>query len=526
MQPVVRRALSQRTSVASSLCCLSRGNASIPTVPMLIDGKEVQSTSTEFFDIHDPATGKVIARTPLCTQKEMETAAESCAEAYKSWKKVPPSSRARVMHKLEAAIRDSTEELAQLVTREQGKTIADAKGDVFRGLEVVEIASGVPSMLQGETLPGVANAVDTTSYRVPLGVAGGICPFNFPAMVPLWMFPMANAAGNTFLMKPSERVPLTTMKLGQLATDCGLPPGVLNVIHGTKDAVNFICDNKHIRSVSFVGGNVAGEHIYSRATGNGKRAQCNMGAKNHAIILPDADPVGTVNQLVGASMGAAGQRCMAISVAIFVGKAKEMIPALAEAASKLKVGPGAADGSDLGPVISAAAKERIMGLITAGQSEGANLLLDGRNPTVPKDYENGYFVGPTLFSDVKKGMSIYDQEIFGPVLSCMSADTFDEAIQIINDNEFGNGTAVFTRSGAAARKFVDEIECGQVGVNVPIPVPLPMFSFTGNKKSIRGDLNFYGKAGLNFFTQWKTVTQAWRDDEYVEKLSTAGVGAQ
>lgn len=493
---------------------------------MMLDGKQVQSASTEFFDIHDPATGKLIARTPLCTQQEMDAAADSCADAFKSWRKVPPSSRARIMHKYEAAIKDSTDELAQIITREQGKTIADAKGDIFRGVEVVEIATGVPSMLQGETLPGVANAVDTSSYRVPLGVAAGICPFNFPAMVPLWMFPMATVAGNTFLMKPSERVPLTTMRLGEIAADCGLPPGVLNVIHGTKDAVNFICDNKHVKSVSFVGGNVAGEHIYARATGHNKRAQCNMGAKNHAIVLPDADPTSTVNQLVGASMGAAGQRCMAISVAIFVGKSKDIIPRIAEAASKLKVGPGAADGSDVGPVISAAAVERINGLIEAGKTEGASLLLDGRNPSVPKENENGYFVGPTVFSDVGQSMSIYQQEIFGPVLSCIQVDTFDAAIKIVNENHYGNGTAVFTRSGAAARKFIDEIECGQVGVNVPIPVPLPMFSFTGNKKSIRGDLNFYGKAGLNFFTQWKTITQSWRDDDYVEQLSTAGVGAQ
>jgi malonate-semialdehyde dehydrogenase (acetylating)/methylmalonate-semialdehyde dehydrogenase len=455
----------------------------------------------------------------------MDAAADSCADAFKSWKKVPPSTRARVMHKFEDMIKVRTDELAPIVTKEQGKTIPDAKGDIFRGLEVVEIAASVPSMLQGETLPGVANAVDTHSYRVPLGVCAGICPFNFPAMIPLWMFPMATTAGNTFLMKPSERVPMTAMKLGEMAIDAGLPPGVLNVIHGTKDAVNFICDNRHIQAISFVGGNAAGEHIYSRRTSNGKRAQCNMGAKNHALVLPDADPTSAVNQLVGASMGAAGQRCMAISVAVFVGKAQELIPRIAEESAKLRVGPGLESSSDVGPVISGAAKQRIEGLIASGVSEGANLLLDGRNPSLPKENENGYFVGPSVFSGVKKGMQIYDQEIFGPVLCCVSADTFDEAIDFINQNEFGNGTAVFTRSGAAARKFTEEIQCGQVGVNVPIPVPLPMFSFTGNKKSIRGDLNFYGKAGLNFYTQWKTVTQAWRDDKYIEQLSTAGVGA-
>jgi len=277
--------------------------------------------------------------------------------------------------------------------------------------------------------------------------------------------------------------------------------------------------------VSFVGGNNAGAHIYDRAGKNGKRAQCNLGAKNHAVILPDADPTSVVNQLVGASCGAAGQRCMAISVGVFVGKSKEWIPRIAEEAAKLQVGPGDRAGVEVGPLISKQAQERVNSLIQSGVDEGAELLLDGRNPSVPKGCEEGYFTGPTIFTKVKPGMKIYDQEIFGPVLACIEVDTFDEAIKLCNANPFGNGTAVFTRSGAAARKYVDEIEAGQVGVNVPIPVPLPMFSFTGNKKSILGDLNFYGKAGVNFYTQLKTVTSAWRDEEYVEQLSTAGVGA-
>lgn len=388
------------------------------------------------------------------------------------------------------------------------------------------MATGIPSMLMGETLAGVADSVDTHSYRVPLGVTAGICPFNFPAMIPLWMFPPATTAGNTMLLKPSERVPMCAVRLAEMALDCGLPPGVLNVVHGGHDTVNFMCDNEHIRAVSFVGGNTAGEHIYLRAGKNGKRAQCNMGAKNHAVILPDADPQSVINQLAGSSCGAAGQRCMALSVAVFVGKAKEWIPRVAEKASALKVGPGTEAGVDVGPVISAQAKERVTGLIQSGLDEGAELLLDGRNPAVPRGNEDGYFVGPTVFRGVKRGMKIYDQEIFGPVLCCVEVDTFDEAIEFVNSSQYGNGTAVFTRSGGAARKFVDQIEAGQVGVNVPIPVPLPMFSFTGNKKSILGDLNFYGKAGVNFYTQWKTVTSAWRADDYVEQLSTAGVGAK
>jgi len=500
-------------------------SSDVPIVPMIIDGQKVQSEGTTFFDIHDPATGKLIARTPQSTPAELRRASDSCAEAYKSWKRVPPSTRARVMHKYEGAIRDNTDKLAAILTQEQGKTIADAKGDIFRGLEVVEISTNVPAMMQGETLAGVATSVDVHSYRLPLGVCAGICPFNFPAMIPLWMYPPAVTAGNTFLMKPSERVPLSAMFLAELANDCGLPPGVLNVVHGGHDTVNFMCDDEPIRAISFVGGNAAGKHIYESAAKNGKRAQCNLGAKNHAVILPDADPKSVVNQLVGASVGAAGQRCMAISVAIFVGSSKELIPKIAEEAAKLKVGPGADSSSDIGPVISRAAKERIEGLIQAGVDDGAELLLDGRNPTVPKGCEDGYFVGPTIFNKVQKGMAVYDQEVFGPVLTCIEMDSFDAAIDFVNENQYGNGTAIFTRSGGAARKYVSEIEAGQVGVNVPIPVPLPMFSFTGNKRSILGDHNFYGKAGVNFYTQLKTVTSAWRADDYVEKLSTAGVGA-
>merc|ERR1719401_907200 len=354
-----------------------------PIVPMLIDGKKVQSKGTTFYDVHNPATGELIARTPQCTPEELKQAADSCSEAFKAWRVTPPSKRARVMHKYEGAIRDNEEALAKVLTEEQGKTIADAKGDIFRGLEVVETSTNVPAMIQGETLPGVATSVDVHSYRVPLGVCAGICPFNFPAMIPLWMYPPAVTAGNTFLLKPSERVPLTAMMLADMAHDCGLPAGVLNVVHGGHDTVNFMCDNEHIRAVSFVGGNAAGAHIYERAGKNGKRAQCNLGAKNHAVVLPDADKESVVNQLVGASVGAAGQRCMATSVAVFVGSSKEWIGEIAEEAAKLRVGPGKDASSDVGPLISKQAKERVERLIQAGVDEGAELLLDGRNPSVP-----------------------------------------------------------------------------------------------------------------------------------------------
>lgn len=490
-------------------------------VPMIIGGKKVPSKATEHYDVFNAATGECIAKTPLCSVQELDVAVQNSKEAFKSWKSVPPSVRARVMHKFEGAIRDSTDELAKIITLEQGKTIADAKGDIFRGLEVVEIACNIPGMAMGETLPNVATNVDTYSYRLPLGVCAGITPFNFPAMIPLWMFPFACTTGNTFVLKPSERVPLTSIRIAELAHDCGMPPGVLNVVHGTHEIVNGLCDHPDIRALSFVGSNAAGEHIYKRATANGKRAQCNMGAKNHAVVLPDADPQNVINTLAGASVGAAGQRCMATSVAVFVGKSADLIPQVAETAAKLKVGPGSDSATEIGPLISKASKERIEGLIQSGVDQGANLLLDGRNPSMPDQYKNGYFVGPTVFSGVKKGMKIYDEEIFGPVLCCVAVDTLEDALEFVNSNAWGNGSAIFTRSGSAARKYVDEVEAGQVGVNLPIPVPLPMFSFTGNKKSILGDLNFYGKAGMQFYTQWKTVTAAWRPENFQQTLQTS-----
>jgi len=503
------------------LCRSGTRLSAAPVVPMMIGGKKVESKATEFYDVFNPATGEKIARTPLCTPAELDAAVADSKEAFKSWKDVAPSVRARVMHKLEGAIRDSTQELAELVSKEQGKTVADAKGDVFRGLEVVEIACNIPGMMLGEALPNVATNVDTISYRYPLGVTAGITPFNFPAMIPLWMFPFATTCGNTFVLKPSERVPLTSMRIAELAHDCGLPPGVLNVVHGTHQTVNGICDHPDIRAVSFVGSNAAGEHIYKRATASGKRAQCNMGAKNHAVILPDANPDNVVKSLAGAACGAGGQRCMAISVAVFVGESQNLIPKIAETAAKLKVGPGSDSTTDIGPVISVAAKERIERLIQSGIDDGAKCLLDGRNPSVADEYKGGNFVGPTVFSNVKKGMTIYDQEIFGPVLCCVGVDTFEEAIDLVNSNEWGNGTAIFTRSGSAARQYINEVEVGQIGVNLPIPVPLPMFSFTGNKKSIQGDLNFYGKAGMSFYTQWKTISQAWQPESFQETLRTS-----
>eukprot|EP00475_Leptophrys_vorax_P002387 TRINITY_DN11330_c0_g2_i1.p1 TRINITY_DN11330_c0_g2~~TRINITY_DN11330_c0_g2_i1.p1 ORF type:complete len:410 (-),score=25.90 TRINITY_DN11330_c0_g2_i1:204-1364(-) len=377
------------------------------------------------------------------------------------------------------------------------------------------------SMAMGELLENVSAGVDTYSIRQPLGVVAGICPFNFPAMIPLWMFPFAVTAGNTFVLKPSEKDPGAAMLLAELAKEAGLPDGVLNVVHGTHDVVNWMCDDPAIRAVSFVGSDKAGRHIYARAAMHGKRVQCNMGAKNHAVVMPDADPQAAVNALVGAAFGAAGQRCMAISTAVFVGGSKPWEAALVSAASKLRVSAGTDPAADLGPVISAQAKARIHALVESGVHAGARLLLDGRGVRVP-GYERGNFVGPTILADVGEGMECYREEIFGPVLLLQSVDSLDEAIALVNRNPYGNGTAIFTASGAAARKFQTEIDVGQVGINLPIPVPLPFFSFTGSRASFAGDLNFYGRAGVQFYTYTKTVTAAWKQPEgAASKVSTA-----
>ena len=485
--------------------------APIPTVKLLINGQFVESKTTQWRDVVNPATQEVLARVPFATPDEINAAVANAKEAFKTWKKTPIGARARVFLKLQQLIRENMKELAAILTAEQGKTLPDAEGDVFRGLEVVEHASAIGNLQLGELANNVANGVDTYTVLQPLGVCAGITPFNFPAMIPLWMFPMAIATGNTFVLKPSEQDPLVTMRLCELALEAGVPPGVLNVIHGGEDAVNAICDHPDIKAISFVGSTRVGTHVYNRASLNGKRVQCMMGAKNHAVVLPDANKEQTLNAIAGASFGAAGQRCMALPVVMLVGEAQQWLPDLVAKAKSLKVSGGTEPGTDVGPVISCAALSRIEGLIERGVAEGATLALDGRKPTVP-GYEKGNFVGPTIFSDVKPGMTIYDQEIFGPVLCVVGAATLDEAIEFINANPNGNGTAVFTQSGAAARKFQEEIDVGQVGINVPVPVPVPLFSFTGSRASKLGDLGPYGKQVVLFYTQTKTVTARWFDD--------------
>jgi malonate-semialdehyde dehydrogenase (acetylating) / methylmalonate-semialdehyde dehydrogenase len=496
----------------SAVKAATRVDVKVPTIKLLIGGEFVESKSNEWRDVVNPATQEVLARVPFATAAELDAAVAAARDAFKTWRKTPIGARARIFLKYQQLIREHMKELAAILTAEQGKTLADAEGDVFRGLEVVEHAANIGTLQMGELAVNVAGGVDTYTLLQPLGVCAGITPFNFPAMIPLWMFPMAIATGNTFVLKPSEQDPMVTMRLVELALQAGIPKGVLNVVHGGEAVVNGICDHPDIKAVSFVGSTRVGTHVYQRATLAGKRAQCMMGAKNHAVVMPDANKEQTLNNLAGAAFGAAGQRCMAASTAVLVGDAKSWVPDIVAKARGLKLSAGTEAGTDVGPVISCSARDRITRLIDQGVSEGAKLELDGRNAEV-EGYSQGNFVGPTIFSGVKPGMSIYEQEVFGPVLIILTAETLDEAISLVNSNPNGNGTAIFTQSGAAARRFQEDIDVGQVGINVPIPVPVPLFSFTGSRASKLGDLGPYGKQVILFYTQTKTVTARWFDDQ-------------
>eukprot|EP00696_Hemimastix_kukwesjijk_P004495 gnl/Hemi2/15554_TR5229_c0_g1_i1.p1 gnl/Hemi2/15554_TR5229_c0_g1~~gnl/Hemi2/15554_TR5229_c0_g1_i1.p1 ORF type:complete len:550 (+),score=212.95 gnl/Hemi2/15554_TR5229_c0_g1_i1:52-1650(+) len=511
-----RRLQSGLTAGQLRLFCTVRASpsasSSVPKTKNFINGQFVDSAAKQWIQLCNPATQEPVTQVPLTTLEEMNQAVQAAQAAFPGWRNTPVPSRQRILSDLQRLIVDNTDELVHSIVTENGKTVSDAKGDVFRGIEVVEYSTTIASQLMGETLENLSRGVDTYSFRQPLGVVGGICPFNFPAMVPLWMFPIALACGNTFVLKPSERTPGASMVLARLAAKAGVPDGVLNIIHGTADAVNFLCDAAPIRAVSFVGGNQAGEHIHDRATKNGKRAQCNMGAKNHATVLPDANKETTLNALAAAAFGAAGQRCMALSTAIFVGEAKNWVGELAARAKTLHVNEGNQAHADLGPLISKESKQRVLELVQSGVAEGATLVLDGRNVKVD-GFPNGNFVGPTILDNVTPQMRCYREEIFGPVLVCLHVATLEEAIALTNANPYGNGTAIFTQSGSAARKFQFEIDVGQVGINVPIPVPLPQFSFTGSRGSFRGATHFYGKQGVHFYTQTKTITSNWRFEE-------------
>ncbi|SKD04425.1 methylmalonate-semialdehyde dehydrogenase [acylating] [Burkholderia sp. CF099] len=489
-------------------------NTTGSTVKLLINGEFVESQTTEWRDVVNPATQEVLARVPFATAGEVDAAIGAAHAAFAKWRSTPIGARMRIMLKYQALIREHTPRIASILTAEQGKTLPDAEGDIFRGLEVVEHACSIGSLQLGELAENVANGVDTYTLRQPIGVCVGITPFNFPAMIPLWMFPMALVCGNTFVLKPSEQDPLSTMALVELALEAGVPKGVLNVVHGGKDVVDALCSHDLVKAISFVGSTAVGTHIYRLGSETGKRVQSMMGAKNHAVVLPDANREQTLNALVGAGFGAAGQRCMATSVAVLVGASKDWLPDLVNKATTLKVNAGHEPKTDIGPVVSRAAKQRVLDLIDVGVKEGANLLLDGRDVKVP-GYEGGNFIGPTVFADVTTEMEIYKTEIFGPVLLVLTVPTLDEAIALVNRNPFGNGVGIFTQSGAAARKFQSEIDVGQVGINIPIPVPVPYFSFTGSRGSKLGDLGPYGKQVVQFYTQTKTVTARWFDDATV-----------
>ncbi|EST09840.1 Aldehyde dehydrogenase [Kalmanozyma brasiliensis GHG001] len=480
------------------------------TTKNFVDGKFVDSSASSWLDVNDPSTQALLSKVPLTTQSEFDAAVANAEAAFPAWRETSLLTRQQVMFKLQALLREHMDDIANAIVLEQGKTFADAKGDVLRGLQVVEVACGVTSTMLEERIE-VSKDMDTYARREPLGVTAAIAPFNFPAMIPLWSIPMATVTGNTLVLKPSERVPGASMIIAELCQRAGMPKGVLNVVNGAVDIVNGICDDPRIKAISFVGSDKAGAHIYHRGTQNGKRVQANLGAKNHAILMPDANKNFALNSIAGAAFGAAGQRCMALSVVVAVGEAQSWVPELVERAKQLKVSGGFEEGADLGPLISPAARDRVRSLTGSVEQEGGKILLDGTDFASP-DYPNGNFVGPSIV-EAGPGMKAYDQEIFGPTLVVLKADTLDQAVEYINKNKYGNGAAIFTTNGATARKFEKTVNAGQLGVNVPVPVPLPMFAWSGNKGSVMGDIGFYGKSALNFYTSYKTSTSLWRAED-------------
>lgn len=476
----------------------------------LINNEYVASTSGRSQPVYNPATGEAIAELGLSTVEEVNAAIAAAAAAAPAWAATPPLKRAAVMFKFNELLEKNADKIAEQISREHGKTHDDALGEVQRGKEVVEFCCGIPQMLKGEFSRNVGPSIDSYSDRQPLGVCAGITPFNFPAMVPLWMYPVAIACGNTFVLKPSERDPSSVNLIASLLHEAGLPKGVLNVVHGDKTAVDAILDNPTVQAVSFVGSTPIAEYVYNRGTQAGKRVQALGGAKNHMVIMPDADLDQAVDALMGAGFGSAGERCMAISVAVPVGEetANRLVEMLRPRVEALKVGPAGDPDAEMGPVITADAKQRIMDMIDSGVSQGADLVVDGRGMSL-QGYENGYFLGGSLFDNVTTEMDIYKQEIFGPVLAVVRAEKYEQAVQMINDHEYGNGTAIFTRDGDAARSFADGIQVGMVGVNVPIPVPVAYHSFGGWKRSLFGDHSIYGPEGVHFYTRLKTVTARW-----------------
>ena len=488
---------------------------SLPLVPFWIDGRPAAAHSTRLGNVSNPSTGAVIRQVALADAVDIDAAVQSSRKALPGWQATPPLRRARILARFRELLEANQKAIAALISEEHGKVFLDAMGSVQRGIEVVEFAQGAPHLLKGAFSESVGRDVDAYSVMQPVGVCAGITPFNFPAMVPLWMLPVALACGNTFILKPSEKDPSPAILMADLAKQAGLPDGVLNVVHGDKEAVEALLAHPGIDAVSFVGSTPIAKHIYTTAAAAGKRVQALGGAKNHAVVMPDADIAFTTDAIMGAAYGSAGERCMAISAVVAVGDAGDrIVAALAEKARTLKVGPSMAEGSEMGPVVTAEHRARIVGYIDAGVAAGAELVVDGRGLTVA-GHERGFFVGPTLFDRVSTDMTIYTDEIFGPVLVVLRAASLDEAIAIVNANQYGNGTAIFTRSGAAARTFEHEVQVGMVGINVPIPVPMAFFSFGGWKASLFGDLHVHGTEGVKFYTRTKAVTRRWTEDPIV-----------
>ena len=480
------------------------------TLHHFIDGHRVEGKSGRFGDVFNPATGEVTSRVPFAGADEVRAATAAAEAAFPAWSATPPARRAQVMFAFRELVAKHLDELAALASSEHGKVLADAKGSVTRGLEVVEFACGIPHLLKGDYSENVAHEVDCFAMRQPLGVCAGITPFNFPAMVPMWMFPIAIACGNTFVLKPSEKDPSCSLRLAELMGEAGLPAGVLNVVNGDKEAVDTLLSDPRVAAVSFVGSTPVGSHVYTTGCANGKRVQALCGAKNHMVVMPDADMDQAVDAAMGAAYGSAGERCMAISVAVTVGDGTgdAFVGRLAPRVQALKMGPYNDPESEMGPIVTRQALDRIKGYIETGLAEGAELVVDGRGVKL-QGYEKGYFLGGCLFDRVKPDMKIYTDEIFGPVLGVVRAETYDEALGLVNDHRYGNGAAIFTRDGDAARDFASRVKIGMVGINVPIPVPVAYHSFGGWKGSLFGDHHIHGAEGVRFYTKLKTVTGRW-----------------
>ena len=474
-----------------------------------INGKIYKGSSSRKGKVFNPATGAQESEVILGTKSDLDHAVENAKTAFEKWSQVTPLQRARIIFKYKELIEKNYDELTKLIVSEHGKVYEDAKGSLTRGLEIVEFACGIPQMLKGEFTENVGTNIDSWSMRQPLGVCAGITPFNFPAMVPMWMFPMAIACGNTFILKPSEKDPSCSIRLAQLFSEAGLPDGVLNVVNGDKEVVDSILTNKDIKAVSFVGSTPIAKYIYENAAKNEKRVQALGGAKNHCVVMPDCDMDQAVNGLMGAAYGSAGERCMAQSVAVAVGGiGDKLVEKLSKKVEALKVGPGLDKNSEMGPLVTKEHLEKVRGYVDLGVKEGAKLVVDGRDIKL-QGYENGFFIGGCLFDNVTKNMRIYNEEIFGPVLSVVRVKDFNDAIKLINDHEFGNGTSVYTRDGDVGRTFANKIKVGMVGINIPIPVPVAFHSFGGWKRSLFGDLHMHGPEGVKFYTKLKTITSRW-----------------